>query len=90
MSTAARRSPKPAIQERIRFAARAQALAEPVAHVIRRGWPVRPEVGLDRTHSSLVNVRHTRPARVTIQSLEGHTSVSRWAEAHVSLPRERL
>ena len=72
------------------LAARAQPLAEPVVHVVRRRWPVRPEVRLDRTHSGLVEVRHARPARVAIQALEGRPSVSRRAEAHVALPRERL
>ena len=38
------------------LAARAQALAEPVLNMVRRRWPVRPEVGLDSTRSSLVEV----------------------------------
>ena len=90
MSTAARRSPKRCDPGLDPLAARAQALAEPVVQVVRRRWPVRPEVRLDRTHSSLIEVRHAGPARVAIQTLEGRTSVSRRAEAHVSLPRERL
>ena len=72
------------------LAARAQSVAEPVAQVVRRRWPVRSEVRLDRMHSSFIEVRHAGPARVGIQTLERRTSVSRRAEAHVALPRERL
>ena len=56
----------------------------------RRRWPVRLEVGLDRTHASFVEVRHTRPTRVVIEALEGGMPLARGTEAHISLPREWL
>src|SRR5690348_17069326 len=53
------------------LAARAQARAEPILHMSRRRWPVRPEIGLDRTHASVVEVRDASPTRVVIEALEG-------------------
>ena len=40
----------------------AQAVPEPVLHVVGRRRPICPEVRLDRTRSSLVEVRHARPS----------------------------
>ncbi len=59
-------------------------------HVVKCRWPVSPEVGLDRPHASLVEIGQARPAWVAVQALESRAAVSRRAEAHVSLPGQRL
>ena len=72
------------------LASGAEALAEPVAHVVGCRRPVRPEVGLDGESTGLVDVGYAGPAGVAVQRLEGRVPVPRRTEAHVPLPGERL
>ena len=58
--------------------------------MIRHRRPICLKIRLDRTHSSLFEFRDTRPTWVAIQTLKGRMSLAQGAEAHVSLPHERL
>src|SRR5215211_1779410 len=57
-------------------AAHAQTLPQPVLQVVCGSWAVRPQVGLDRASSGLVEIGQASPSRVPVEALERHLALA--------------